>query len=82
MRRVFLILAVLLAVLIWSPGSILALEGDANGDGHVDWADYVVWSRHYGQYTDVGAKDGDFNGSGFVDGLDYLIWAAHYGERD
>jgi hypothetical protein len=58
--------------------------GDANGDGHIDGTDYLVWA---GRYGDDPAADppgspgnGDFNNDGVVDGHDYLTWAGSYGQ--
>jgi hypothetical protein len=56
--------------------------GDANGDGHVDGLDYLIWAGNYG---DDPADDppgspgnGDYNNDNVVDGLDYLTWAGNY----
>jgi hypothetical protein len=54
------------------------LQGDANGDGKVDEADYAIWLAHFGQPTNLGVRVGDFNVDGFVDGMDYSIWVTHY----
>jgi len=43
------------------------LSGDANGDGIVDAADYIILKLHMGQSTSAGASDGDFDGDGTVD---------------
>ncbi|KKQ46374.1 MAG: hypothetical protein US62_C0001G0017 [Candidatus Woesebacteria bacterium GW2011_GWA1_37_8] len=51
--------------------------GDANGDGKVDGADYVIWLNHYNQNVG-GASNGDFNNNGRVDGADYVIWLTNY----
>ena len=60
------------------------VPGDANGDGHVDGLDYLIWASHYG---DNPAEDppgfpdnGDLDDNGVVDGLDYLLWAANFGQ--
>lgn len=53
------------------------VEGDLNGDGLVDAADYTVWRDAF-----EGALDpsGDVNGDGLVDRTDYDLWSAAYGE--
>lgn len=51
--------------------------GDANLNGTVDGADYIVWADHFMTSTDTVAT-GDFNGDGFVDGADYVVWADHF----
>jgi hypothetical protein len=44
-----------------------AAEGDFNGDGFVDQADYTLWAD--------GDASADANGDGVVDLADYTIWA-------
>lgn len=61
------------------------MQGDFNGDGQVDAADYVVWRKTGGspqQYTTwresfnaaSSTWPGDLNGDGVVDGADYVVW--------
>ncbi len=74
--------------LVWRRGGSAAqflllvateLDGDYNGDGVVDAADYTTWRDTLGQAVSVGQlADGD--GSGTVDEADYAVWKAHYGE--
>lgn len=52
--------------------------GDANGDGKVDGADFIIWFNHYKLSTSNGLTDGDFNNSGTVDGADFIIWFNNY----
>ncbi|MEO0965520.1 MAG: dockerin type I domain-containing protein [Planctomycetota bacterium] len=56
----------------------MALEGDYNGDGVVDGADYTFWANRFGGTT---ADDllADGNGDGVVDGADYTFWANRFG---
>lgn len=56
-------------------------QGDANDDGRVDGADYVIWAGNYGKIFVVspGVAGGDFNGDGKVDGVDYSMWIGNYG---
>lgn len=72
---------------IWNSGDdhqgLLALRnwlnpGDADLDGAVTLADYVLWRDHAGTAGDW--RDGDFSGDGMVDQTDYSIWRAHFGE--
>ncbi|MEO0966050.1 MAG: dockerin type I domain-containing protein, partial [Planctomycetota bacterium] len=61
-------------------GEVIAalLEGDYNGDGVVDGADYTFWANRFGGTTpDDLLADG--NGDGFVDGADYTYWANRFG---
>jgi hypothetical protein len=53
------------------------LQGDYNGDGTVDAADYTVWRDTLNSSDDLRA---DGNDNGTVDGADYGIWKTHFGE--
>jgi hypothetical protein len=52
--------------------------GDADLDGAVTGADYVIWRKHLNSLG--GWRDGDFSGNGTVDMADLDIWRAHFGE--
>ncbi len=52
-------------------------EGDFNGDGQVDAADYTVWRDQLGQSGQYLAADE--NSDGVVSELDYGAWLANYG---
>ena len=52
------------------------LQGDYNGDGEVNAADYTLWRDTQGSTTDL-AADGNFDG--VVDGLDYQLWRDRFG---
>jgi hypothetical protein len=54
------------------------LEGDYNGNGAVDAADYVVWRDTLNQSGDDLAADGDSDGT--IDPDDYDVWKMHFGE--
>lgn len=54
------------------------LEGDYNGDGVVNLADYTVWRDQLGASGTGLAADGD--NSGTVDELDYAYWKARFGD--
>ncbi len=49
------------------------LMGDANLDGNVDGADFLIWNDSKFNATDQWCS-GDFNGNGNVDGADFLVW--------
>jgi Animal haem peroxidase len=51
------------------------IEGDFDGDGAVDAADYVVWRKYEG--TSNAWADGD--GDGVVGPEDYAIWRTNFG---
>jgi hypothetical protein len=61
-----------------TPTSQPGIPGDANDDGVVDTADYVIWLNNYNQ-SRQGSQYGDFNSSGKVDGVDYIIWLSNFG---
>lgn len=52
--------------------------GDANSDGKVDGADYVIWLNHLNLPNPNGPNEGDFNSDGKVDGADYVIWLNNF----
>ncbi len=72
---------------------LVTSNGDFNGDGTVDAADYVLWRKglgakftpadydawrsHLGQTT----SSGDFNGDGTVDAADYVLWRKGLGTK-
>jgi hypothetical protein len=57
--------------------TVVGLEGDFNGDGIVDAADYPVWRNHFGEADETNLN---FNGDGNdVGESDYTIWKANYG---
>ncbi|MEM8678353.1 MAG: choice-of-anchor Q domain-containing protein, partial [Planctomycetota bacterium] len=52
------------------------LLGDANLDGTVDGADFLIWNSN--KFSNGAAYcQGDFNADGYVDGLDFVIWNAN-----
>ena len=51
-------------------------DGDANGDGGVDGADFLLWQRDYGVSVEL---NGDFDGDGAVSDADLALWQAGYG---
>ncbi len=58
--------------------SLGGLEGDYNGDGVVDAADYTVWRDSLGQ---AGANlPADGNGDGQVSEADYFVWRERFGD--
>ena len=54
------------------------VDGDFNGDGNVDAADYVVWRDNLGAVEDGSILSGNGNG-GIVDQTDYDLWTTHFG---
>ncbi|MCO6045462.1 PEP-CTERM sorting domain-containing protein [Aeoliella sp. ICT_H6.2] len=56
----------------------LLLQGDFNGDGMVDLADYTVWRNNLGGDENSLAA-GTGNNSGIVDAGDYALWKSNFG---
>lgn len=54
-------------------------NGDFNGDGTVDLADYTVWRDNLGRTGELLVADGDANGDGVVDTADYGVWKSQFG---
>lgn len=54
------------------------LEGDFNGDGIVNIADYTVWRDNLGA-TDESAINGNGDGANGVDAQDYVVWKTNFG---
>jgi hypothetical protein len=61
----------------WTPVGNTLVPGDANGDGVVNFADFVNLSNHYGQFG--GWSEGDFNGDWTVNFADFVAMSNHYG---
>jgi parallel beta-helix repeat protein len=55
----------------------VSLPGDANGNGIVDFTDYVILSNNFGKAG--GVSSGDFNGDNIVDFQDYVILSNNFG---
>lgn len=53
-------------------------QGDYNGSGTVDAADYTVWRDSLGQQGAGLAADG--SGNGRVDAADYSLWKSNFGD--
>jgi hypothetical protein len=66
--------------LLVAPGSVEyvsgELEGDYNGNGIVDAADYTIWRDTLGSTTDLRA-DGD--GNNMIGNGDYQAWKSNFG---
>ena len=57
--------------------STTAVPGDANLDGNVTFADFLILSRNFGQ-TLVTWNHGDFDGDTIVGLSDFLVLASHF----
>jgi hypothetical protein len=60
---------------------VLPKPGDANGDGVVDAADYIILKLHFGASAAAGASEGDFDYDGDVDWGDLQILTGNFGAR-
>jgi len=54
------------------------LEGDYNGDGFVDAADYTLWRDTRGENV-VAGSGADGNSDGMVNQADYVFWKTRFG---
>ncbi|MBN1427157.1 MAG: PEP-CTERM sorting domain-containing protein [Anaerolineae bacterium] len=57
----------------------LPMDGDFDGDGDVDNADFTAWQAGFGTTEGAVHADGDTDTDGDVDGNDFLIWQQEYG---
>lgn len=55
------------------------LMGDANTDGKVDFADFLILSGNFGLTENTEFGDGDFDESGAVDFADFLTLSRNFG---
>ena len=56
------------------------IPGDADGNGLVEFADFLILSSNFGR-TNATNADGDFDGSGTVDFADFLLLSANFGKQ-
>ncbi len=57
----------------------LRLEGDFNGDGFVNLADYTVWRSNLGAMEDAAVLSGNGTQDSVVDAADYVLWRSNFG---
>ena len=70
--------AIVLTVLDLPPPSA-TLQGDYNGDGVVDAADYTVWRNSMGQTGLPPFEGADGDGDGNITAADYTVWKDNFG---
>ena len=56
------------------------VDGDYNGNGTVDAADYVTWKKNDGLTGGATKAQGDGTGDGNVNSADYDYWRARFGK--
>ena len=56
------------------------LQGDADGNGKVDFLDFLALANNFGK-QDAAQADGDFDGNGEVNFLDFLTLANNFGRE-
>jgi len=64
---------------LWMYKVDATLEGDINGNGSVDFADFLILSANFGRNTTEGTSDGDLDGDGAVMFDDFLVLSANFG---
>jgi len=57
------------------------LLGDANLDGEVGFADFLILSSNFGRQVDVAFTDGDFDEDGEVGFADFLLLSSNFGVK-
>jgi hypothetical protein len=61
-------------------GWAVAIPGDANANGEVDFGDFQLLEQNFG-LTNARWSQGDFNEDGVVDTADFAILMKNYGQR-
>jgi formylglycine-generating enzyme required for sulfatase activity len=55
------------------------IPGDADSDGDVDGADFVIWQTNFGNpTTGIPPVPGDFDGDADCDGADFVVWQTNF----
>ncbi len=55
------------------------LPGDTDGDGDVDFRDFLVLSNNFGNAVDAAMAEADFDGDGQVSFADFLVLSQNFG---
>jgi Ca2+-binding EF-hand superfamily protein len=55
------------------------MPGDADGNGAVEFADFLILSSNFGKNADAAFADGDFNEDGKVNFNDFLLLSTNFG---
>lgn len=66
----------------WGPimqSATMAILGDVDGDGCVQFSDFLAISGRFGQPTNAGPAEGDFDFSGTTDFADFLRVSGNFG---
>jgi hypothetical protein len=61
---------------LWN--AALGPQGDFDGDGDVDGADFVAWQTNFPTTGGATSAMGDGNGDGNVDGADFALWQSNF----
>jgi hypothetical protein len=64
----------------WTVVAPPGLDGDYNGDGIIDGADYTVWRDHLGETSPGYTLLNEAASTGVVNEADFTYWRAHFGE--
>ena len=56
------------------------LPGDIDGNGSVDFEDFLIISANFGMMVDPTGTSGDINGNGIVDFSDFLVLSRNFGQ--
>jgi DNA-binding beta-propeller fold protein YncE len=66
-----------IGTIAWTP-STNTLQGDYDGNGEVEAADYAKWKGDFGKWVARG-NGADGNNNGIIDAADYTVWRDHLG---
>lgn len=59
--------------------AVLPVDGDYDGNGYVDDADYAMWRQAFGDAVSPWGSGADGNWDGVVDAIDYALWRDNFG---
>ena len=54
---------------------VVDYDADINGNGEIDFADFLILSGNFGETVSGGLSDGDLDGNGEVDFTDFLMFS-------
>ncbi len=60
--------------------AVSGIQGDIDGNGTVEFADFLALSSTFGDVADPAGSGADIDGNGAVDFADFLILSTNFGQ--